>query len=128
MRIPAAAVPQVRDPSWPLRFLPRLCPAKSEKGAEQATAPRCLVAEIRDFTWRMEGPGFGPAVRLKRDLGASAPEATRLQGLKAHSTPWVEAAGLKPRPSEGHKELQFLLQLSATALLSLGVQALEALS
>jgi hypothetical protein len=51
----------------------------------------------------MEGRGFSPAAELRRDLGALAPEATRLQGLKAHSTLRPEAAGLKPRPSEGHK-------------------------
>jgi hypothetical protein len=60
----------------------------------------------------MEGRGFSPAVKLRRDLGALAPEATRLQGLKAHSTLHPEAAGLKPRPSTGHKQYRLLLQVS----------------
>jgi hypothetical protein len=59
----------------------------------------------------MEGRGFSPAVNLKRDLGALAPEATRLQGLKVYST-LRPAAGLKPRPSEAHKQYRLLMQLS----------------
>ena len=48
-----------------------------------------------------EGRGFSPAAELGRNLGALAPEATRLRGLKAHSALRPEAAGLKPRPSAG---------------------------
>jgi hypothetical protein len=42
----------------------------------------------------------------------SAPEATQFQGLKAHSTPRLETAGLKPRPSKGHKQYRLLMQPS----------------
>ena len=34
------------------------------------------------------------------------------QTLKAHSTPRPGAAGLKPRPSKGHKQYRLLMQLS----------------
>jgi len=50
----------------------------------------------------MEGRGFSPAAELRRGLGALAPEASLLQGLKANSTFHFATAGLKPRPSEGH--------------------------
>jgi|GEM_PF-1703148 hypothetical protein len=64
----------------------------------------CLVVEVSNLICRgMEGRGFSPAAGLRRDSGALAPEATRLQGLKAHSTLRPAAAGLKPRPSEGDK-------------------------
>jgi len=48
---------------------------------------------------QMEGRGFSPATEPRWDLGALAPEATRLQGLKARSSLRREAAGLKPQPS-----------------------------
>ena len=46
-----------------------------------------------------EGRGFSPVVERGLILGALAPEAMRLQGLKARSSLWLGAAGLKPRPS-----------------------------
>ena len=52
------------------------------------------IAECR------EGRGFSPAVENGLSLGALAPEATRLQGLKAHLVGPLEAAGLQPRPSK----------------------------
>ena len=55
----------------------------------------------------MEGGGFSPAAELGRDLGALAPEATWLQGLKAHPALRPEAAGLKPRPSEGISNIAY---------------------
>jgi hypothetical protein len=66
----------------------------------------------------MEGRGFSPAAKLRRDLGALAPEATRLQGLKAHPILGAEAAGLEPRPSEAHKQYRLLMQLSIQAIVS----------
>ena len=68
----------------------------------------------------MEGRGFSPAAEFSRDLGALAPEARQLQGLKAHSTLRSKAAGLKPRPSEGHKLYRLLIQLS-TSLFAIAV-------
>ena len=54
-----------------------------------------MVAETSDFNCRrVEGRGFSPAAEFRRHLGALAPEATWLQGLKAHSTLRPEAAGL----------------------------------
>jgi len=50
----------------------------------------------REFSHRL----FSPAAESGRSLGASAPEATRLQGLKAPRVRLREAAGLKPRPSK----------------------------
>ena len=58
----------------------------------------------------MEWRGLSPAEEIVRDLGALAPEATWVQGLKAHSTLRPEAAGLKPRPSEGHEYYRLLMQ------------------
>jgi len=48
---------------------------------------------------RREGRGFSPAMENGLSLGALAPEAEWLQGLKAQSLALPEAAGLKPRPS-----------------------------
>ena len=45
-----------------------------------------------------EGRGFSPAPEPRRNLEALAPEATRLQGLKAPSALRLAAAELKPRP------------------------------
>ncbi|SPE26435.1 conserved hypothetical protein [Acidobacteriia bacterium SbA2] len=47
-----------------------------------------------------EGRGFGPAMENGPSLGALAPEARWLQGLKAQLVGLPEAAGLKPRPSK----------------------------
>ena len=69
----------------------------------------------------MEGRGFSPAAELGRDFGALAPEAAWLQGLKAHSTLRPEAAGLKPRPSEGHEWNRLLMQLG-TSCVSIGAE------
>ena len=81
-----------------------LNPIRKIFAAQQRDANLCLVAEVSDLICPgMEGRGFSPAAELTRDLGVLAPEATRLQGLKAHSALSPEAAGLKPRPSEGHK-------------------------
>jgi hypothetical protein len=64
----------------------------------------CQVAEISDtICSRAEGRGFSPVVELGLILGALAPEAMRLQGLKARSTHCPRAAGLKPCPSGSHK-------------------------
>ncbi|SPE26187.1 hypothetical protein SBA2_280031 [Acidobacteriia bacterium SbA2] len=46
-----------------------------------------------------EGRGFSPASENRPLLGALAPEAAYLQGLKAPSTVLCVPAGLKPRPS-----------------------------
>ena len=42
----------------------------------------------------MEGRGFIPAVKNGQNLGALAPEAAWLQGLKAHASVLPKAAGL----------------------------------
>jgi hypothetical protein len=47
-----------------------------------------------------EGRGFSPAMESGLSLGALAPEAKRLQGLKAQPVALTEAAGLKPRHSK----------------------------
>jgi hypothetical protein len=47
-----------------------------------------------------EGRGFSPAMESGLSLGALAPEAKRLQGLKAQPVALPEVAGLKPRPSK----------------------------
>ena len=47
-----------------------------------------------------EGRGFSPAMESRLSLGALAPEANWLQGLKAQLVGLPEAAGLKPRPSK----------------------------
>ena len=46
-----------------------------------------------------EGRGFSPAAENGLLLGALAPEAKWLQGLKAQPVALPQAAGLKPRPS-----------------------------
>jgi hypothetical protein len=46
---------------------------------------------------------FGPVIELELILGALAPEATRLQGLKARPKLGPVAAGLKLGPSVSHK-------------------------
>ena len=48
---------------------------------------------------QMEGRGFSPATEPRWDPGALAPEATRVQGLKARSSLRGAATGRKPRPS-----------------------------
>ena len=68
-------------------------------------------AELR----RMEGRGFSPAVEFRWDLGALAPEATLLQGLKAHSTLRPGDGGPKAPPSRGS---QIVSVIKATSLLS----------
>jgi len=47
-----------------------------------------------------EGRGFSPAMENGLSLGALAPEARWLQGLKAEPVGLPRAAGLKPRPSK----------------------------
>ena len=104
------------------RKIPRLGAGEKQKGAgnpkpkiENCPRPWCLVTEVSDLICRvMEGRGFSPAAKLRRDFGALAPEATRLQGLKARSTPRAEAAGLKPRPPEAHRQYRLLVQLSSS--------------
>ncbi len=51
---------------------------------------------------QMEGRGFRPAVEGSLVLGALAPEAALLQGLKAALTKALVTAGLKPRPSTNY--------------------------
>jgi len=48
-----------------------------------------------------EGRGSAPPWKNGLLLGALAPEATLPQGLKAQLVGFADAAGLKPRPSNG---------------------------
>ena len=60
---------------------------------------QCLFAEVSVLIrLASEGRGFSPAAESRPLLGALAPEAALLQGLKAPSTVLRVAAGLKPRP------------------------------
>ncbi len=59
---------------------------------------------------RSEGRGFSPAANSQQNVGALAPEAALLQGLKAPSTVLCVPAGLKPRPSRTLKWTVVLLR------------------
>ena len=62
------------------------------------------LADVRVLTrLASKGRGFSPAEENRRLLGALAPEAALLQGLKALSTVLSVPAGLKPRPSKTQK-------------------------
>jgi len=69
---------------------------KDRRGMSRIQAPG---AKCRVFARSL----FSPVVEVGLILGVLAPEARRLEGLKARSTLCPEAAGLKPRPSEGHE-------------------------
>ena len=65
-----------------------------QKEQVQADENPCHIASYR------EGRDFSPALESGLSLGASAPEAKWLQGLKVQPVAPAEAAGLKPHPSK----------------------------
>jgi hypothetical protein len=78
-------------------FAPR---RKARQGRQAKKRPLAHAVESPRIIrkWR-EGRGFSPAMESCYCWGALAPEAARLQGLKAKLIDLRTAAGLKPRPS-----------------------------
>jgi hypothetical protein len=78
-------------------FTPR---RKARQGRQAKKRPLVHADESpRHVRECREGRGFSPSMESCLLLGALAPEATWLQGLKAQLVELLRAAGLKPRPS-----------------------------
>ncbi|SPE29438.1 hypothetical protein SBA2_450054 [Acidobacteriia bacterium SbA2] len=61
----------------------------------------------RHIAESQEGRGFSLAMEKPLIIGALAPEATWLQGLKAQPVTLAKTAGLKPRPSAPRYDRHF---------------------
>jgi len=68
----------------------------------------------RVYLSEAEARGFSPAADRRSHAGASSPEATRLQGLRARSALGPLAARLEPRPSVAAKNLPSMNNVCVT--------------